>query len=477
MDYITINQTDPAMEHEFSTTKTTVATGDWTAGAAWEVEDELTASAYWGGPLLIPDSDWGPGVCEDPPCTPTQEWVSGPQSTSSDWNQQESTNDCKALVQAKHLTSATSQIPAYQQKMSGRLIATSGGGVLFFPVGTRRGQIKRSIYETLRFVDMLEEEPSEEEMLNIAKAHMSDCKTGAPRFLFRGFHPMSGGGGDSRLNSTAGVVPHGFLGGKMAMNMWDIPNLAKMANMHLNCDPDVISDFSSWSHCLDTAVGFARWEEGSMIAVLDTASMADHVWFSNDLMYSGMADVSFSDEYLVYGPVSGANYHCVSPQVLYSSARMSEITSGDMTGCGEDPYGLWIQSCVVDSAREVATVLQPSSASIESLVILTTKFVARRVNAVLYSGHLDYDHIDAFLYYMRDDIQALAMRMDGDDISLVDETMDTSHSWELVFEIQLIQAVENAVRALALEIRETFSRILADTDSDYPEEWEGAEEI
>lgn len=257
------------------------------------------------------------------------------------------------------------------------------------------------------------------------------------------------------------MVPHGFLGGKAPTNIWDIPNLSEVANKHLNYCPDVISDFSSWSQCLDTALNFADFEEGSMLAVLDTASMADHVWFSNDLLYSGLAYVGFSDEYLVYGPVSGANYHCISPQVLYSSTKMSAITSGNMFAFGEVPSGPSVQRGVVESAREIATVLQPCDTSIESLVILTAKLVGRRVKEVSCdeSGYLDYDDIDAFLCHMRDDIQALAMRVDGDDISLVDETMDTTHSLELVFEVQLTQAVENAVRSLAVGARETFSKI------------------
>lgn len=164
------------MEHGFSTANTTVTIGTWNAGAAWVPEDEATDSTHWGSSedltLVIPDSHWSPGVWEYVPGIPTQEWVSGPESPSLNSDQQETTNDCEALVQAEPLTSATSQYPAYQQQMSGRLFATTDG-VLFFPAGTGRGQTKRTIYKTSTSMTAPDKESSEEEKLSIAKTYMS----------------------------------------------------------------------------------------------------------------------------------------------------------------------------------------------------------------------------------------------------------------------------------------------------------------
>ncbi|KAL1883279.1 hypothetical protein Daus18300_000337 [Diaporthe australafricana] len=85
---------------------------------------------------------------------------------------------------------------------------------------------------------------------------------------------------------------------------------------------------------------------------------------------------------------------------------------------------------------------------------------------------VSYDDVESFLYYTRDDLQALSTRADGETISLVDWTMDTGYSKSLEIEVQLLQAVENAVQALAIEVRETLWKlpVLAGTDGNYPEE-------
>ncbi|KAK2610152.1 hypothetical protein N8I77_003605 [Diaporthe amygdali] len=442
--------------------------GSWTSGTLCASDnDEIPLLTMWDAPkhkgwsteetiYCIDDSWWQQSLPHEDDCDDyaALSWFKEEEQTE---------NTFRSLVPFQPLTATAGRNPAYCQQMCGRLSATREG-VLFFPSSARKRQTQRTVYETPVSANAFGEEALER--LNKAKRYMSYSKTGVPRFLFRGFHPKSGGGKDCRLNGMGGVIPHGFLGGKEPTSMWDIPNLSDMVSKHLGFSSSITSDFSSWTHVLDTALGFAEHEHGSMIAVLDTTSMADHVWFSRDLFESGLADQWFADEYLVYGPVSGLKYHCVSPQTLYDSTKISDITCGYIFAFDEDLSQTLVERRAVEAAREIAAVLQPSSTSTESLVILTAKFVGHRVAENCNKKTMHRVDIEMFLYYTRDYIQALAMRTGVDAISLVDDSMDTSDWRGLVFEVQLLQALENAVHALALEVRAAFSRVFASTYQD-----------
>ncbi|KAI3395590.1 hypothetical protein diail_1102 [Diaporthe ilicicola] len=466
---IQTDYTDQATdEQEFAMSETEYNVANWKIGPAWDPFDETRSFTDWteseGTPWTdtdtVPSSDSLASSWEYIPIEPSK----GPE---------EVVNDCTALVLANPAPAgSTVQTPAYQRLMYGRLFATREG-VIFFPDSAGKEQSRRMVYRYSRIMPTSKNETAEDK--NKAKVYMSYLKSGAPRFLFRGFHPMSGGGKDPRLNNTEGIVPHGFLDGKVPTSIWDIPDVEKMASKHMGFSADITSDFSSWSHVLATAEEFAQNDEGSMIAVLDTSSLGDHVWYSEDLYQAGLADHYYTDEYLVYGPVSGRLFHCFPAQMLQNSSRHDELTNGHTFAFGEIPSRILFEQGAIDCARELAGALQPCGTSAESLIVLTAKFLSLRVVRKMFSEDdvVDYENLGLFLYCTRDDIQALSLRADAKDISLVDGTMDTSHTRSLMIEVQLLQATENAVRVLALTVRVAFSRVLAISDRD---DLEGAED-
>lgn len=95
-----------------------------------------------------------------------------------------------------------------------------------------------------------------------------------PRFLFRGFHSLSGGG-QTGLNTAQGVVPHGFLYedssadsadsdssdsshgmSSITVEGMDFEDLAYVARKHI-CGGTFPTPFSSWASNFESAVLFA----------------------------------------------------------------------------------------------------------------------------------------------------------------------------------------------------------------------------
>lgn len=246
--------------------------------------------------------------------------------------------------------------------------------------------------------------------------------------------------------------------------MWDIEKLAHMINKHIDGDDSISSAFSSWSHDMTTAFKFSRRLEESTIAVLDTASLREHVYFTEDFWRAGLADMSFKDEFMIYGPISGPHYHTVSLRDLRERTRLREINSGTPGAFGEDRISS-IERGAVESSREIATFLQPRGTSSENILILTARFVGVRVaKSRPEQEDLSCDDMHGFLYYARDDLQALAMRHDATEISLVEPTLDTSAFRGLSFEVQLQQVAEDAVHVLGWGVRAAVSRLLTTTD-------------
>lgn len=302
-----------------------------------------------------------------------------------------------------------------------------------------------------------------------------------PRFLFRGFHAKSGGGIDPRLNSPHGVVPHAFLpanpwfldNGELK-SMWKIEAdwLYELITGHIQNSDAIESPFSSWTHTLKTALHFAHDNASSTIAVLDTAdaSMADRVFYTEDLARAELTATAFPDEFLAYGPVSGPNYHCISVRDLVNTTRVQDIIDSPASAFGNVRVSC-IERGAVEASRQIAAALQPPGASLDNIMILTARFVGvRAAKFRQLRDYLRYPELDAFLYYARDDLQGLAMRFDARDISLADQTMDTFFSVALVFEVQMLQAAENAVHVLGWDLRAAMSRLLTTTDQDQLED-------
>ncbi|KAG6357788.1 hypothetical protein INS49_013667 [Diaporthe citri] len=351
-----------------------------------------------------------------------------------------------------------SAVSAYWRLVSGRLVADWGG----------------SLFSTAA---------ASEKPWNLKDdLPLLGSQTGVPKFLFRGFHAKSGGGEDARLNSWNGIIPHAFLRanslyrdkkGKL-INMWEIQAdwLYDIITLHIENYRRIESPFSSWTHTLETALKFALENDSSTIAVVDTshASLVDRVWYTEDLNRADLTATSFPDEFLVYGPVSGPNYHCISVRDLVNTTRIRDIIDSPPTAFGNDRVSC-IERGAVEASRQIATALQPPDASLENIVILTARFVG--VRAAKFMDRLDYlgdPELKAFLYYVRDDLQRLALRLDARYISLSDKTMDTCFSAALEFEVQMLQAAENVVRVLAWDRERPLPSSLTATAQDQLED-------
>ncbi|POS75804.1 hypothetical protein DHEL01_v205805 [Diaporthe helianthi] len=138
-----------------------------------------------------------------------------------------------------------------------------------------------------------------------------------------------------------------------------------------------------------------------MIAVLDTESMLDRIWYTPDLRSSGLARLQFKEEYLVYGPVSGPKYYCV-PREEFKSIK--------------DLLGIMTKACVpqptsyaIDVAsRMVKLQVRPPIATLDKILILTAKFVGIITGTSEKLEILPYSHLDEFLYLFGDTLQALS---------------------------------------------------------------------
>ncbi|KAG8162851.1 hypothetical protein KVR01_007329 [Diaporthe batatas] len=351
--------------------------------------------------------------------------------------------------------------PKFVASMFSRLFGTLFG-VLAFPSGVWRKLPEFAIYDdTLRAGPMSANK--KEWLMNMkARKFLEYAKTFTPQVLFRGFTPDSGGGEDERLNGPHGVVPHGFLDGTIPTSMWRTLHLSAMISGHLEGDENIVSDFSSWTQTWMTALRFSRYPHNkeARIAVLDTSSIEEHVWSSCDLLRADLTEDEYPDEYLIYGPITGPKYHYVSPYELYNKTRIRDLLGSAPSVFGENPDSLAIEQDAVESAKAVAAFLQPRSGRGETLAVLTARFVSYRAARITQNDsdrrqYLSYKDIEKYLSCVESQIDHLAKNARDGEVVLVDATMYAGKRY-LRFEVQLLQAVENAVRIRAHELRSTM---------------------
>ncbi|KAG8163016.1 hypothetical protein KVR01_007494 [Diaporthe batatas] len=187
-----------------------------------------------------------------------------------------------------------------------------------------------------------------------------------------------------------------------------------------------------------------------MIAVLDTESMLGRVWYTPDLEVSGLARQSYTLEYHVYGPVSGPKYHCVPVYEFFSIPGFMAIMAAPVPR----PLKYVIRVC-----WRIAKVLRPPNATLDTILMLTAKFVGHHFHRAKHLQTLSSAGLRGFLYHVRDTLQALAMRGDARYISLAVPNVSTEFSPALVLELQMLLAAENAVHILGWTWEGVKSRI------------------
>ncbi|KAI0127591.1 hypothetical protein BJ170DRAFT_683426 [Xylariales sp. AK1849] len=183
-----------------------------------------------------------------------------------------------------------------------------------------------------------------------------------PRFLYRMFHPGSGGGHE-RLNTEHGVTPHAFLNGKQPTTMYDIGDLRQQITGHL-CGRRIKTHFSSWAACFEFVVRLAD-QKGASIAMLDTTLLQEHVkiYHVQDLLSARLTTFPCPHEYLAYGPISGEAFHSVP----WADIRPSVMKAVSLIGP--------IDAEFVALAKAVAAHFQRPSAKKPDVIIGVTAAV------------------------------------------------------------------------------------------------------
>lgn len=164
-----------------------------------------------------------------------------------------------------------------------------------------------------------------------------------PRFLFRGWKPASGG--NPGLNTTIAVTPHAFYGSDKEPHDKSIFEISTEqikfeVQMHLAGRLGK-SHFSSWAANLQTALHFVGPGKDAYLAVFDTSLCGKHneVYHVPALGEMGLTASIYPEEYLVYGPVTGEAYTCVSVDQLRKQGMditdgargsISEVTKNDL---------------------------------------------------------------------------------------------------------------------------------------------------
>jgi hypothetical protein len=95
--------------------------------------------------------------------------------------------------------------------------------------------------------------------------------------------------------------------------MYEIPYLYDMVNGHLRYDQGTRTAFSSWTTDFWVAVHYSTGGN-RYIAILDTTLIESHVrvYHVPSLVRAGITRMNYAEEWLIYGPIKGPAFHCVS---------------------------------------------------------------------------------------------------------------------------------------------------------------------
>ncbi|RYP63918.1 hypothetical protein DL771_009030 [Monosporascus sp. 5C6A] len=262
------------------------------------------------------------------------------------------------------------------------------------------------------------------------KLLLDKLKGSLPRFLFRGFHPASGGGQDPGLNGKTGVAPHAFLHGRKTWTaMWDIPNLRKMVDDHLAAETGMEPE---------SAFGYTT--------ATDAWPLDTEIYNTVDLALVGLTAWGFDYEYLAYGPISGPAYHCVSVDEIYASSygRIDDSNMGD--ACVNGLFS--ITSADMALAKGIARILwiTPDNSS-DAIVTLTAVLV--NIRSRLVRDGLDMllrpVDINTFLGCIQEEIQAPKPMPCLSSSRLLTPSRDIREVDELGEMIKLLLAFEESV--------------------------------
>ncbi|CAJ2511442.1 Uu.00g070670.m01.CDS01 [Anthostomella pinea] len=261
-----------------------------------------------------------------------------------------------------------------------------------------------------------------------------------PRFLFRGFSARSSGG-DPRLNSKDGIVPHYSLDGTQPTSMYHVRRLAlgEFVTHHLYGTP-VSTPFSSWTQSITVAMNFAGSDHSAHIAILDTTLLAPHVsiYHTPSLKSAGLTGASYKEEYLAYGPINGPAFHYVPCEDFVGTSLM------------RSPYPIVpkdIEDRVI-RAKKTARLFRPSSDKRPDIVIVMTTYLSCLLFGYLANIH-NPNLLKSLTVHLEKEMKAVKLPpATSDVVGLVNPKMDTSPGGELEHMVLLLQEIEKKVRSL-----------------------------
>lgn len=191
--------------------------------------------------------------------------------------------------------------------------------------------------------------------------------------------------------------------------MYQMPNLRGLIEGHLRSQRNIRTCFSSWTAEFDLALEFAAG--GGWVAILDTTLLTGSVsvYHTPDLLEARLSDISYEQEYLAYGPITGAGYHCVKvsdfdPDFNEMKKHYKDPDKENADPLN-DPRGPWITRYQVRKAVRIAKRFRrPDDARPDVVLFVTAMMLALLCPS---NGIQDKDRLmELICYHLQEELKA-----------------------------------------------------------------------
>lgn len=237
-----------------------------------------------------------------------------------------------------------------------------------------------------------------------------------------------------------------------------------MVDSHLRWCHNVVTEFSSWAADLSWTLDQGGIYMGSgdlTIAIIDTTRLADHVkvYHTRDLKRAGIAERSFSYEYLLYGPISGPAYHCVEwkdlPQqdirtIRGVGATTDNSEAGNTAIDSSEPAGKHhrLREEDIVAAKNFATCLRRPDDNRPDVIIAITAAALCVQPRWGDSGTIDDADLALLRLHLSDELKQLQLpATDREPGCLVNPKTHKKHHPKLRQTVKLLMAIQDKVRA------------------------------
>lgn len=212
------------------------------------------------------------------------------------------------------------------------------------------------------------------------------------------------------MNGTHGVTPLAFLGNvHVPPNMYHIPNINRIIEGHLRGSSHMETCFSSWAAEFGVALAYAG--KSGCVALLDTTLLTStaSVYYTPHLELAGLSNISYPEEYLAYGPITGAGYHCVKvsdfgPDLEEMKTNYADPDKGN-TYPSNNPRGLWITHYQVWMVERIAKRFRRPDDARPDVVLFVTAVMLALLNP---TTGIEHKHrlMELICYRLRQELEA-----------------------------------------------------------------------